>query len=574
MQELMTLFELAERDGDDVVAFVAGQPLSRRSFRAMIAANSDRLSDAPGGRWAVVCDCPIAFAAALLALLRTGREPIILPHAQPGLLGDAAGLTDGLITDGPGTGYDRPIASAAAATASEHSPALPQANWAEGMALFTSGSSGVPQLIEKPLPTIEAEFRTMETAFGDRLPNCHALSTVSHQHIYGMLFRLLWPMSAGRPVVDAMVSFPEDLHAQLRRYAPAYLVASPAFLKRTAKILDKDLLSGNCVLIFSSGASLPETLAADLNSTFDGRVTEIYGSTETGGVAWRAVRDPEHWGWTPLPGIETDISGGHLRIRSPHQASDEWCQSEDRVQARADGTFRLLGRADRVVKIEEKRVDLSSLESRLHVHPDIADARAVVLEGGHRSQLAVVAVPSDGGWQALAEHGKNGFRSRLSEYLGSHFERVTLPRRWRFVRALPETRQGKVPQQALAALFGVGETPRMLPEILAQSVEAGQPVWRLRIPPDLHVLEGHFPGVPVVAGVAQLGWVEHFARAAFDLADGIGRLEVIKFRKILPPDTTVNLSLRHDQARDKVHFRFADDEGDFASGRLCFGDQE
>jgi hypothetical protein len=571
MTDLLPLPELAESGGSDILAWVAGRPLQRQAFRAMIRGCAARLAGAPGTRWALVCSCPVAFAAGFLALLRQGREPVILPHAQPGLLGEAAGLTDGLVTDGLGDGFVGPIVTVPSDAEVADSSVPAAAGWATRLALFTSGSTGAPQLIEKPLSCIEAELRTLEKTFGGTLERCTVLATVSHQHIYGLLFRVLWPLAAKRPLVDTTIGFPEDLHAQLESFGPAYLVTSPAFLKRTARFLDRGRLIESCRMVISSGAALPETLAADLNRELGDRVVEGYGSTETGGVAWRIVRDAEDWGWTPFPGVTTEIVDELLRVRSPHLPDDGWFVTEDRAAAQANGTFRLLGRSDRVVKIEEKRIDLIDLESRLQAHRDLAEARALVLEGAHRSRLAVVAVPSESGWQALRELGKAGFRTRLADHLDGYFERVTQPRRWRFVSGLPETPQGKVTHQALAALFDEGGARRLLPDIVLETVDGTEATLDLRVPRDLYVLRGHFPDMPVVAGVAQLGWVCHFARQTLGIDRPVERLEALKFRKILPPETLIRLVLRHDTARGKVGFQIEGEEGLYASGRLCLG---
>ncbi|HAU81132.1 MAG TPA: AMP-binding protein, partial [Stenotrophomonas sp.] len=89
--------------------------------------------------------------------------------------------------------------------------------------------------------------------------------------------------------------------------------------------------------------------------------TEVFGSSETGGVAWRrwSAARPQ---WHPLPGVAWRIDEGCLAVRSPHLASEDWWLTQDRAVADDGHSFRLLGRADRIVKIEERRVSLDALE--------------------------------------------------------------------------------------------------------------------------------------------------------------------------------------------------------------------
>ncbi|MFX5622702.1 acyl-CoA synthetase, partial [Acinetobacter baumannii] len=79
----------------------------------------------------------------------------------------------------------------------------------------------------------------------------------------------------------------------------------------------------------------------------------------------------------------------------------DWWRTQDRVEALADGRFRLLGRADRIVKIEERRVSLDALERALREDTEVDDVRVLVLPG-HREQLAAVVVPAS---LALLEGG-------------------------------------------------------------------------------------------------------------------------------------------------------------------------
>src|SRR5215475_4321760 len=65
-----------------------------------------------------------------------------------------------------------------------------------GLVLFTSGSTGAPQAIPKKLSQIAQEVATLETQFGGMLGGVDVITTVSRQHIYGLLFNVLWPLTA------------------------------------------------------------------------------------------------------------------------------------------------------------------------------------------------------------------------------------------------------------------------------------------------------------------------------------------------------------------------------------------
>src|SRR3546814_17943637 len=72
--------------------------------------------------------------------------------------------------------------------------------------LHTSGTTGKPEAVIKPLRCLEAEVEVLEAVFGA----CGAqsvLATVPAFHIYGLLFRVLWPLSAGRLFESHSVAF-------------------------------------------------------------------------------------------------------------------------------------------------------------------------------------------------------------------------------------------------------------------------------------------------------------------------------------------------------------------------------
>ncbi len=65
-----------------------------------------------------------------------------------------------------------------------------------GVVIHTSGSTGEPQALPKTLSQLAAEVETLDRQFGAYCEDTDVVSTVSHQHIYGLLFKILWPLCA------------------------------------------------------------------------------------------------------------------------------------------------------------------------------------------------------------------------------------------------------------------------------------------------------------------------------------------------------------------------------------------
>src|SRR5262249_8163800 len=110
-------------------------------------------------------------------------------------------------------------------------------------------------------------------------------ATVTHQHIYGLLFRVLWPLAAGRPFAAGRLVFNEEIAHRVA--GPAVLVASPAHLRRLPETVDWSPVRAGLRAVFSSGGPLPPEAADATLALLGVAPVEVYGSSETGGVAWR-----------------------------------------------------------------------------------------------------------------------------------------------------------------------------------------------------------------------------------------------------------------------------------------------
>lgn len=513
-----------------------------------------------GEVWALHFDDAARFAAALYGAWHAGKTVMLPGDALSGTRMRLRTHVDGFVGDWAES--DMPSPDEAAETAATLDPLDPDAT---RLIVFTSGSTGEPVAIEKRLRQLDAEVHSLERAFGGGLDGVAVHGTVSHQHIYGLLFRVLWPLAAGRAIVPRAF-FPEDLLAAMEGQ-DAVLVASPAHLKRLPAQLPWTSLHGRLRAVFSSGGALPADAAHDTARLLGVPPTEILGSSETGGIAWRRW-DGEQPAWTPLPGVDWRVHDGVLEVRSPHLADAAWWRGQDRAEADGDGGFRLLGRADRIVKVEERRVSLDALERRLQSHPAVREARVLLL-GGARSALAAVVAMADGVPVPDDAAARRALSQALSRHLADTQDAVTRPRRWRFVVALPSNTQGKVTETALTALF----RPER-PEAYWTLREAARAQAELRLDPSLAVFDGHFTQAAVLPGVAQLDWAVHLAREVFAMPPRFLRMEALKFQRVARPGDVIRLEIEWLADRSTLVFRYTSVHGPHASGRVMFADEQ
>lgn len=160
-------------------------------------------------------------------------------------------------------------------------------------------------------------------------------------------------------------------------------------------------------------------------------------------------------------------------LNSPDLPDEARHVMDDAVELSADGRFRLLGRLDRVVKIEEKRLSLPDMGS---AHPrspcGCAGPRALVPLAGRRQRLGAVVELNDDGHRQLVTEGKKALVQALRKHLVAYFELVLLPRHWRFPERLPVNERGKIAHADLvrSLLGGRRCEPVLYPDILAALV--------------------------------------------------------------------------------------------------------
>jgi len=538
----------------------AGQDIDGAQFRVRIDAWQAAFAAAPGRRWALLIDDAIEFAAALYGAWHAGKQVFLPADAQPGTLDRLTALVDGRAGEWPG-----------ALQALAEAPAQPRQALdlqTTSLVLFTSGSGGEPVAIAKSLAQLQAEIDAQQALHGrhwSAAPGLCVWATVAHQHIYGLLFAVLWPLASGSRMATPRLAYAEQMALQLGP-EPALLVSSPAHLKRLPDGLDWSRARTALRAVLSSGGPLPPEAALRAAQCFGEAPIEIYGSSETGGVAWRQRRrHGEHW--NALPMVEWRIEaeqGGLLAVRSPFLPDAQWFTTADRVQAESDGSFTLLGRADRIVKIEERRVSLTAIEQRLAASPLVAEVRALALTHGRGQRVAAALVPSAAGAALLQDGGRPALIAPLRQALHAHIERIAWPRHWRFVDSLPANSQGKVTEAAVAALFA--QPPAW--HWLARSAGAARAERVAEA--GLAAFEGHFPGAAILPGVVQLAWVVEAGREAFALAAPVRRIEALKFQQVVRPGARLTLTLQWEAASRRLHFRYESKAGVHGSGRLVY----
>ncbi|GAA1249863.1 hypothetical protein GCM10009676_40530 [Prauserella halophila] len=234
------------------------------------------------------------------------------------------------------------------------------------------------------------------------------------------------------------------LPAEAREAATVHVV--PAMLAEL--VSDAEHRPGPSALrtVVCGGAHLGEDLRERFARAFpDTRLVEYYGSAELSLIAIR--RDGE---LRPVDGVEIDVDGGALWVRSPlafsgylrggHlEPAPEWLTNGDHGRLTDTGGLVVTGRGSTVVASGGTQVPAEHVESVLRTVTGVDDA--LVTGTPHpRLGLLVTAIVQTPQPPALAD-----LRAAVRSALRPEFR----PRRWLWTTSLPRTPSGK-PARAVA----------------------------------------------------------------------------------------------------------------------------
>ncbi|EXS23865.1 MULTISPECIES: AMP-binding protein [Acinetobacter] len=423
---------------------------------------------------------------------------------------------------------------------------------------YTSGSTGEPRKIPRTLRQLLNEVQGLSQSFSFD-EHATAIATVSHQHIYGLLFKLLLPLATGRSFYNPQMAFPEDVvqaQKQLETMGLSnYLISSPALLKRWTT----DVVLQHCQMVFSSGGKLESGVRPLLNRP----IIEVLGSSETGGIAHRAKDEDA---WTTFSNVAIRIEDQQLMVKSNHAFENSWITTGDGA-VWTDTTcqiFKLMGRTDRIVKLEEKRLSLDAIEQTIQALDAVKQCHVLVFEHEQRQMLGCIIVLTEQAREQLQQQGKSAFVNHLKQQLKDGLETIAIPRQWRFLSQLPQNTQSKLNKNYLKTLF----KPMLQPVVLSQSQNSDDYIWELEFPPELACFKGHFPTQPIYPGVGQIGFLQHFAKSIWSDLSWCQGYEQLKFQNLIRPYAVVQLKLARKE--HKVSFELRDSEQILASGRLLF----
>lgn len=553
--------EADSRPDDSVVCFsgagLSGDVKTWADFKADVSKVRQAVEAEPYTAWILNADDVYYFLVAIFALFQSQKKILFSANRQPEFIREIRKPDVGFLNDTGAEGaLQIPKIIETYTAKSTWTPF--DINQAKA-AMYTSGTTGVPKEIPKEGWQYENEANALAERFAAGFANRNFYMTVNHHHIYGMAFSIFVPISAGLPIRRVRFEFPEELEQIVKE--PAVIVASPAFLKRLAANRKKPLPFKKPPFWLSAGGLLPDEVANRVEELSGNGVQEIYGCTETGAIATRRIREKKLW--TPVPPNKISFAeNGCLKIDSSYTDIGGFVTG-DLGKIEDDGTFQLMGRADSIVKIEEKRISLPEVENRLRQTGVVRDVRVVPMTG-KRQFLAAAIVLNDEGIAKFQGVEKKDMNAFFKQHLSGFLENTVQPKKWRYLEELPQDAMGKIKTREVQALFEIPESPNF--KILKYHLEGNKLTVKIVIPATSDYYDGHFPEFKLLPAVVQIDLILRFFRGFMKLPTTIEKMQRIKFLSPIFPEHPVTIEETYSPDTGKLAFKITGEDDKNCSG--------
>jgi acyl-coenzyme A synthetase/AMP-(fatty) acid ligase len=434
----------------------------------------------------------VGYPVAVLACLAAGRIALLLDAAAPPAWNGAilrhvgAGLLVAA-TAADGAPFGWPCIGVDAALAPGEAPFPPRACWlshdAPAFIICTSGSTGQPKALVHSQRTVMHQVARLIDEF-HLSPRDRFLIATSAATTAG-LFTLLSILSGSALHLVALDKGGiQALRQALHSRPVTVLRAGPSLMRIIARLPDAQRMLAGVRMLRSTGEPL---LVADVAAIRPAlppgcMINNGYGATEIAGTCWFVhpgdAQDPVRVAAGILnPGTEAKIVDedgrpcppgevGELWMRTRYAALGEWqdgrvvpgriepdpidpslrvFRTGDLARLTPDGAIVVLGRKDRMLKVNGMRVELAEVEAALRRSPEVAQAAVVARQSGGRVLLAGFVVPAD--------TAQPGIETRLREALVQHLPAHMRPARIVAIGTMPLLPGGKRDEGALLRML-------------------------------------------------------------------------------------------------------------------------
>jgi long-chain acyl-CoA synthetase len=336
--------------------------------------------------------------------------------------------------------------------------------------LYTSGTTGQPK--GAMLSHHNLIFDTQKTIEHLKVDDSDRYICVLPMfHAFAETVCMLMPLFLGAEIVIVDKFLPEKVLRTIQEKNVTFFAGVPTMYSALLNVKNKaefDLSHLN--LCISGGAAMPQQTMEDFEKTFNVKILEGNGPTETSPVAYVNPVDGERKsGSVGLPIPETKVKivdeddnelplgeigeiivqGDHVMkgyFKKPEATAETlrkgWLHTGDLGKMDQDGYVYIVDRKKDMINVGGMNVYPREIEEQLYKHPKVKEAAVVATKDELRGEIPKAVI--------VLKDGESATEREIQKYCMQYFANYKMPKLVDFIDELPKNATGKIDKKSLS----------------------------------------------------------------------------------------------------------------------------
>ena len=336
--------------------------------------------------------------------------------------------------------------------------------------LYTSGTTGQPK--GAMLTHHNLIFDTQKTIEHLKVDDSDRYICVLPMfHAFAETVCMLMPMFLGAEIVIVDRFLPEKVLKTIQEKNVTFFAGVPTMYSALLNVKNRDEFDlSDLNICISGGAAMPQQTMEDFEETFNVKILEGNGPTETSPVAYVNPVDGERKSGSvglPIPETKVKIVDendnelpigeiGEIAVQGEHvmkgyfkmpEASEEtlrggWLHTGDLGKMDQDGYVYIVDRKKDMINVGGMNVYPREIEEKLYKHPKIQAAAVVATKDELRGEIPKAVI--------VLREGETATEREIQKYCMQYFANYKVPKLVDFIDELPKNATGKIDKKSLS----------------------------------------------------------------------------------------------------------------------------
>lgn len=292
-------------------------------------------------------------------------------------------------------------------------------------------------------------------------------------HAFAETVCMLMPLFLGAEIVIIDRFLPEKVLKTIQEKNVTFFAGVPTMYSALLNVKNKEEFDlSHLNLCISGGAAMPQQTMEDFEETFNVKILEGNGPTETSPVAYVNPVDGARKSGSvglPIPETKVKIVGeddnelsfgeiGEIIVQGEHvmkgyfkmpEATEKtlrggWLHTGDLGKMDKDGYVYIVDRKKDMINVGGMNVYPREIEEQLYKHPKIREAALVATKDELRGEIPKAVI--------VLKKGESATEREIQKYCMQYFANYKIPKLVDFIDELPKNATGKIDKKSLSDL--------------------------------------------------------------------------------------------------------------------------